>query len=610
MTDIHSFHIPVMGTGFTIDSPVQVAKYGISSVISLVDDALIEKMRAYYSKEIGKKYVPIDKNEEDSRARRITAYLNLLDEIVQAKFKEIKESKFQDGSEINKYFDFLPSDSLLKISYQEMLKEKDKEKKLALQDALRERMRPGSIDVNIMTKLDKVNHDKESKKELPQEFSDALSALRGYAKSKLSSAIIFSAGLNRYLYTYVEKFEDFYANASGFIKKKIVLKVTDYRSSLIQGKIFAKKGLWVSEYRIESGLNCGGHAFPSNGILMGPILEEFKTKKDELIATIFKSYKKALESKNKTIFEKPHEMLVTAQGGITTSNENKFLLNDYNVDATGWGTPFLLVPEAASVDEGTLKKISEAAEEDLSLSQVSPLGVPFNNLINSFSEIKKKLRNQEGHPGSPCPKGHLSFNTEFTDHPICVASRQYQKLKIEQLQSQNLKEDKFRKAYDKIIEKSCICHDLGASALLKYKIVKENSNAFPAICPGPSIAYFSKISTLAEMIGHIYGRLNLLTRKEHPNMFIKEAQIMLEHFILDVKKCTVTPTEKQIQALNEIKSNLVKSIEYYFHLFPKMIQETQEYREKALFQLQEFKEKLNTFVEDHAHIFSSIPEAT
>lgn len=46
----HTFHIPVMGTGFTIDTPFKVAKYGISSVVSLVDDILVENMREYYSK--------------------------------------------------------------------------------------------------------------------------------------------------------------------------------------------------------------------------------------------------------------------------------------------------------------------------------------------------------------------------------------------------------------------------------------------------------------------------------------------------------------------------------------------------------------------------------
>ena len=45
----HTFHIPVMGLAYTIDSPIKVAKYGISSVVSITDDELIEKMRAFYS---------------------------------------------------------------------------------------------------------------------------------------------------------------------------------------------------------------------------------------------------------------------------------------------------------------------------------------------------------------------------------------------------------------------------------------------------------------------------------------------------------------------------------------------------------------------------------
>ena len=46
---LHTFHIPVMGLAYTIDSPIRVAKYGISSVISIMDDELIEKMNAFYS---------------------------------------------------------------------------------------------------------------------------------------------------------------------------------------------------------------------------------------------------------------------------------------------------------------------------------------------------------------------------------------------------------------------------------------------------------------------------------------------------------------------------------------------------------------------------------
>ena len=45
----HTFHIPVMGTAFTIDTPLRIAKYGISSVVSIGDDELCEVMREHYS---------------------------------------------------------------------------------------------------------------------------------------------------------------------------------------------------------------------------------------------------------------------------------------------------------------------------------------------------------------------------------------------------------------------------------------------------------------------------------------------------------------------------------------------------------------------------------
>jgi hypothetical protein len=52
----HTFHIPVMGTGFTIDTPLKVARYGISSVLSLGDDKLIEKIRRYYCGQYGEPF--------------------------------------------------------------------------------------------------------------------------------------------------------------------------------------------------------------------------------------------------------------------------------------------------------------------------------------------------------------------------------------------------------------------------------------------------------------------------------------------------------------------------------------------------------------------------
>ena len=108
---LHKFHIPVMGLAYTIDSPVKVARFGISSVISIVEDNLIEVMRSYYYPTIQQEYYPINTNEEDYRAKRITDYLNLLNKIVQEQVEKLKQSAFETGSEIVKYFEMLPDDN-------------------------------------------------------------------------------------------------------------------------------------------------------------------------------------------------------------------------------------------------------------------------------------------------------------------------------------------------------------------------------------------------------------------------------------------------------------------------------------------------------------------
>ena len=72
---------------------------------------------------------------------------------------------------------------------------------------------------------------------------------------------------------------------------------------------------------------------------MGPILKEFREKRQELVSSVHKLYNKALELKNKMPFAQPHAVKVTAQGGICTPQEDEFLRSYYGVDATGWGTP-------------------------------------------------------------------------------------------------------------------------------------------------------------------------------------------------------------------------------------------------------------------------------
>ena len=113
-----------MGTGFSIDTPLRVARYGISSAISLVDDILIEQMREFHCKRLGLQYQKIPQSNEDSRANRITAYLNLLDELIHNQVRTLQSSPFEPKSEITRYFEMLP-DSSLKGSYSEMFTESD-----------------------------------------------------------------------------------------------------------------------------------------------------------------------------------------------------------------------------------------------------------------------------------------------------------------------------------------------------------------------------------------------------------------------------------------------------------------------------------------------------
>ncbi len=563
----HKFHIPVMGLAYTIDTPIKVARFGISSVISIIEDRLVEMMRSHYYPTINLEYQPITTHETDYRAKRITDYLNLVNTIVQAQFEKLRHAAFEAGSEIVKYFEMLPEDSKLKQLYRQMMKSSDQPEKEKIENYLREKMQPGNIDVNIMTKTDRNNFNKNG--ELLEDGSDAVAALRGYANSNLvNSSVIFSAGMNPRLYNYLENCNGFAVNEDGEFTKKVIVKVSDYRSALIQGKYLAKKGIWVSEFRIESGLNCGGHAFATEGYLMGPILEEFKTKKQELVDTIFEIYNSALLNKSNKKFKYPPSMIFSAQGGIGTHEEDEFLHEHYNIESTGWGTPFLLVPEATTVDEATLKILCAAKEKDVVLSRNSPLGVRFYYLKGTSAENEKLMRISNGKPGSPCTEKHLGFNTEFTKEPICTASHKYQKLKIAQLQSLDLTEPEYNKQLQEVLDKECLCVGLSNAASINYKKPFIKKLHAVTVCPGPNIANFSKVVSLQTMTDHIYGRENILAGNQRPHMFITELQLYIK-YLKEQLDGDIQPDQlaKKKKYFASFYQNLKDGIEYYQKLY-------------------------------------------
>jgi hypothetical protein len=588
----HTFHIPVLGLAFSIDSPIKVAQYGISSVISIVDDELIERMRKYYSSQIGIPFQGISAFEEDGRAKRIIAYLDLVQDIVNTQIQRLKNSRQEISDSLKKYIDLQPDSSPIRETYQQFLAEGSEEKKKLIFADLVNCIEAGQIDVNIMSKVDKINHDRKGNA-LEGHYSDASAALRGFANSKVKSSVVLSAGMNPRLYSYIGELPSFFPNEAGEFDKKITLKVSDFRSALIQAKFLAKKGIWISEYRIESGLNCGGHAFATDGFLIGPILEEFKQKRSQLREELFPIYQFALIEKN-IILDKAPPIKITAQGGIGTAAEQKFLIDYYKLDGTGWGSPFLLVPEATTVDENTLKNLATATADDFYISGASPLGVPFNNFKKSTAEILRESRIEKGRPGAPCTKKYLVTPSTYEEEPMCSASRIYQHLKITELEELELDEETYAAKLAEITEKTCLCEGLANAAYLKYDILEKKDSSTVAICPGPNTAYFDRIYSLQEMVDHIYGRQDLLKNVARPSIFINELRLYIAHlttYIQSNKQDLDTKKEKYIQ---KFKAELLDGVAYYQNLREALFETNAKEYHNFSQQLEEAKDQINT----------------
>jgi len=547
-----------MGTGHSIDTPIRLAHLGITSVISIIDDILLERLRKYYTTKYDLPYERIPHREEDGRAKRITAYLDMVNDIVQMKMDHMRSLPFFEKNEKTRYFELLPDTSTLKKTYQDLLATEPGELRDQISEDLTRRMKPGGIDVNIMVKVDRIDMDKHGTP-LGEGFSDAKAALRGFAKSKLESAMVFSAGINQSLYGYMTKYQDFYRDQSGEIKKKIILKVSDFRSAMIQGRYMAKKGLEISEFRIESGLNCGGHAFASPGHLLPILLQDFKDKRAELGTQFQPIIKRFYE---KMSWDYPanleHHPEITVQGGIGNHGEVQRLEKDFGMDRTGWASPFLLVPEATPIDTVTRMQLMNATDDSLYLSGASPLGVPFNNLKDSGSEKWSMDRYRKGKPGSPCPKGFLVSNTEFTELPICTASSEYMNHKLAEIENDMAPGVEKEAAINRVLAKACLCEHLGNGVLISLGISPAERSP-QAICPGPNLSWFNRNYSLEEMIDQIYGRGKELLSSDRPHMFAKEIQLYVDHFLTLIHDAM---SPKEYPSLHAFYDNMVKGFEY------------------------------------------------
>jgi hypothetical protein len=277
-------------------------------------------------------------------------------------------------------------------------------------------------------------------------------------------------------------------------------------------------------------------------------------------------------------------------------------MKHYNLDSIGWGTPFLLVPEVTNVDEKTLQLLSGAKEDDLYLSGISPLGVPFNAVRGNTQEIDKLELDDKGRPGSSCPKKFLTFNTEFTDDVICTASRQYQNLKLQELDSKELPIEEHKQKRSKIIEKECLCIGLANSTRPLHGIDNKIKSEGVSVCPGPNLAYFSEVLSLKEMVDHIYGRINVIKRKDRPNLFMKELGLYYDYLKNSIEEIEAPLSEKQIAYFNKFVNNMNDGIDYYKNLFEEVMHKFEDVKEDFLVELEAFEKAVSDLLQPQLEI--------
>jgi hypothetical protein len=246
---------------------------------------------------------------------------------------------------------------------------------------------------------------------------------------------------------------------------------------------------------------------------------------------------------------------------LGTAEEAQLLQECFGVDATGWGSPFLLVPEATVCDEKHRGLLATAGEKEIRLSRSSPLGLPFWSLTTSDAEVKRKERIAAGKPGSPCPHQYLVFSTEFGGNPECTASATYQGKKLAAIEAdKSLTAEELAAAKADVVEKACICFDLSGGALHQYQM----KGAPPtAVCPGPNLAWFDRQYTLDEMIDHIYGRIDLLKSKTRPHVFVNEMKLYVDYLKEELARTRLKLANHPPAYFEAYRQNLLDGVEFY-----------------------------------------------
>jgi hypothetical protein len=199
---------------------------------------------------------------------------------------------------------------------------------------------------------------------------------------------------------------------------------------------------------------------------------------------------------------------------------------------------------------------------------------------------------ESGKPGSICHKKYLALNHEFSEHGLCTASKEYLRIKRDELEKENLPPEVFDSKYEKLLEKTCICVGLGTSGLLVKGLNTKMEGPGVTVCPGPNMAYFSGEYSLQEMISHIYGRIDILKGIKRPNMFVKELDLYIDYLKARLEEAIRPVTAKQKDFFDTFRDNLLEGINYYYNLFSSSGSGFEDSRTVILSQLENARTRL------------------
>lgn len=94
------------------------------------------------------------------------------------------------------------------------------------------------------------------------------------------------------------------------------------------------------------------------------------------------------------------------------------------------------------------------------------------------------------------------------------------------------------------------------------------------------------------MIGHIYGRANVIEVSGRPNMFVKELNIYINFLKDKIEKSQLSFNQKQKKDLLDLAENLNNGISYLINLFSTLTDKFNDTKSDVLKDLEDDKKNL------------------